>query len=265
MSSNLQMTIATAATDSRSKRLTSIKNSKVPALAGHFAATCLASVLGLFALVGPAQATLISLVDGTLAESTNAQTGVGIQQALSAEFNAVNGPMTFSGTVDPTQAGAGDYNIGMTVGNVYFLVHPGFTGTPGIDQGAFRFNNVNLGTSLVDPVSNGGNKNIGFTPDATAIDFEIVLNTVGSNYSFDVSIQQGLSSFMSTYSLAQSVFGAGGDIASFGAFHVGTSPSRGSLAYSGFTASVGVVPEPSIIALFGLGLLGLGFARRRKA
>ena len=26
----------------------------------------------------------------------------------------------------------------------------------------------------------------------------------------------------------------------------------------------GEVPEPSIIALFGLGLLGLGFARRRK-
>ena len=25
-----------------------------------------------------------------------------------------------------------------------------------------------------------------------------------------------------------------------------------------------VVPEPSIVALFGLGLLGLGFARRRK-
>lgn len=260
MSSNLQMTIATAATDSRSKRLTSIKNSKVPALAGHFAATCLASVLGLFALVGPAQATLISLVDGTLAESTNAQTGVGIQQALSAEFNAVNGPMTFSGTVDPTQAGVGDYNIGMTVGDVYFLVHPGSSG------GAFRFDTVNLGTSLVTPGSNGANKNIGFTPDATAIDFEIVLNTVGSNYSFDVSIQQGLSLFMSTYSLAQSVFGGGGNIASFGAFHVGTSsPSRGSLAYSGFTASVGVVPEPSIIALFVLGLVGLGFARRRKA
>jgi len=29
--------------------------------------------------------------------------------------------------------------------------------------------------------------------------------------------------------------------------------------------SITVVPEPSIIALFGLGLLGLGFARRRKA
>jgi hypothetical protein len=38
-------------------------------------------------------------------------------------------------------------------------------------------------------------------------------------------------------------------------------------AVAGFrtTITVGNVPEPSIIALFGLGLLGLGFARRRKA
>jgi hypothetical protein len=151
----------------------------------------------------------------------------------------------------------------MTVGNVYFLVHPGYTGTLGIDQGAFRFDSVNLANSLVSPGSNGGNKDIGFTPDATAIDFEIVLNTVGSNYSFDVSIQQGVSSFMSTYSLAQSVFGAGGDIASFGAFHNGFGAGLGEMDYSDFTASV--VPEPSIIALFGLGLVGLDFARRRQA
>ena len=30
-------------------------------------------------------------------------------------------------------------------------------------------------------------------------------------------------------------------------------------------ASLSKVPEPSIIALFGIGLLGLGFASRRKA
>ena len=35
--------------------------------------------------------------------------------------------------------------------------------------------------------------------------------------------------------------------------------------YAWIRTSITVVPEPSIIALFGLGLLGLGFARRKKA
>ena len=36
-------------------------------------------------------------------------------------------------------------------------------------------------------------------------------------------------------------------------------------SYAKIYASLAKVPEPSVIALFGIGLLGLGFATRRKA
>ena len=224
------------------------------------AAACLS-----LAAVSTGLASTVTLADGTLTESTNAQTGVGIQQALGPEFNASNGPMTFSGTIARTpgsSTGGGLYNLGMTVGNVYFLVHPGFP------NGAFRFDSVNLATSLVSPNSNGGNKSIGFTPDLSDIDFLVVLTGVGSNFSFDVTINQtGVGSFSNTYTLAQSVFGTGGSIASFGAFHNGLGSGFGAVNYSNFTASVAAVPLPAglpmiLVALFGLGIVARG---RKKA
>lgn len=207
-----------------------------------------------------AHATTVNLADGTLAESTGAQTGVGIQQALGSEFNAANGPMTFSGTIarsSGASVGGGAYNLGMTVGDIYFLVHPGYGG------GAFRFDSVNLATSLVSPHSNGGNKSIGFTPDASDIDFKVVLTGVGSNFSFDVSIiQTGVGSFMSTYVLAQNLFGTGGSITSFGAFHNGSGSGFGAVDYSNFTASVAPVPLPAGLPMFLVALVGLGVASR---
>jgi hypothetical protein len=35
-------------------------------------------------------------------------------------------------------------------------------------------------------------------------------------------------------------------------------------AFTGGTSNVSAVPEPSTIALFGLGLIGIGFAARRR-
>lgn len=52
-------------------------------------------------------------------------------------------------------------------------------------------------------------------------------------------------------------------------FDAGTGPNSGNLLLAkytspGVTLSASAVPEPSMIALFGLGLAGLGYARRRR-
>ena len=92
--------------------------------------------------------------------------------------------MTFSGTADPSATGASvgrAYNVGMTVGNVCFRVHPGFILT------------------------------------TAPIDYEVVLSGVGANYTVDVSIEQaGVGAFSDSYVLSQSIFGAGGAVSSFG-------------------------------------------------
>ncbi len=45
----------------------------------------------------------------------------------------------------------------------------------------------------------------------------------------------------------------------------GSGPSYGDAWFDNILVTDGTVPEPSIIALFGLGLVGIGFARRRRS
>ena len=199
----------------------------------------------------PVEAASATIADGTLANSANAQNAVGIFSALPAAFDIANGPLTFSGTLDVSNAGAGDYNIGLIIGTVYFLVHPGFGG------GAFRYDTFNVNNNLVSPFSLTSNINIGYTLDASPIDYSIVLTDAGSgNFGVSVDITQGAStSTITDFLLAATLFGTGGSVDSFGVMHNGTSPGRGPMDYSNVQATTAAVPLPASLAFL---LLGLG-------
>lgn len=224
------------------------------------------AIIAAGALADPAQAATVTIADGSLAGSVNAQNAEGVFTSLTSDFNIANGPLTFSGTLDPTSAGNGDYNFGMTVGTVYFLIHPGFGG------GAFRYDpfDVNNG-NRVSPFALTPNQSIGYTPDASATDFEIVLTDAGSgNFNVSVDITQGANaSSISDFLLAASLFGTGGDVSSFGVMHngipvSGSSNGRGPLAYANVTAMT-AVPLPATLPLFVFALAGFGYVARRRS
>lgn len=227
----------------------------------NFTKVMIAGALALTTIfaTGAAQAVTVTLADGVLAPSGSAPNGDGVQQTLGAAFDGTGGVMTFSGTLDNANLGGGGRNIGMTVGNVYFLVHPGFSGS------AFRYDAVNLGTGFVDAGAYTSNINIGYTVNATAVDIIVALTSSGTNYDFDVTINQaGVGSYMNSFTLAKSAFGFGGAIDSFGAFHNATSGTAAPLAYSGFSSSVAAVPLPAALPLLLAGLSGLGMVGRRR-
>ena len=199
----------------------------------------------------------IIIPDGVLAndpDSSGVSGGVSITQSISPSFDIADAPFAFSGTLDPSNASAnGDYGIGMTIGDLWFFFHPGFS------NGAFRIQS----DSLIEV----SNQDMGFAPTDAPVDFSIILSDAGSgNFGADVTITQGSNAYTpGTFVLAASKFGAGGSIDSFGVQHnrfLAAAPSPTTLAYSGVTASM-AVPEPSTLSIFALGVAGLLLPRRR--
>jgi hypothetical protein len=193
----------------------------------------------LLSIAGVTSAAVTTIPDDVLAESAGAQTGVGTHVTLDASFDVENSPVTISGTLDPSPTsniGPGAYNLGMTIGNVYFLLHPYYASTPG----AFRPDYVNLISSLVTPSGYGiGNISMGFIPDESPLYFLIVLTRNGpSIINSNVTISQGSNSFNQSFDFHESVFGSGGLVSSFGVFHNGAGPGFGVLGYSNVMAEL---------------------------
>ena len=144
-------------------------------------------------------------------------------------LNTGTGVSTSIGSGGDSYASSGDLAF---IGDQLFLSS---TGGAGGDKLVELDENTGMGTDI-------GDVGISFLY-GLATDNNIDLYGVAGTSVYDIDTGNGTATFLTSY-------GGQGLGAAFG---------------SAFFGESGAVPEPSIIALFGLGLLGIGFARRRKA
>jgi len=90
----------------------------------------------------------------------------------------------------------------------------------------------------------------GFTFDIDAVSYGSVV--IGPGSSIDFASGNGTATFVDSL----------GNVSSAGAFWSMSTQTIAGNTYTSWSASV---PEPATLAIFGIGLLGLGLARRRKA
>lgn len=172
-----------------------------------------------------------------------------VAQSQTQNLTAVGQDMTFTFNGLPAP-GAGGGTI---------LIAPGSGAIPGLDlSGAFPQEDENFQVTF-DGVSQGffscgGPSNNGSTPIAGAVDNSGNFNDCVFSLPFNLTGPQ-LGAFLADGSLTVGVL-FGDDVSTFG---------HNDEVVVSIRYESGAIPEPGMLALMGLGLAGLGAARRRKA
>ena len=165
--------------------------------------------------VGVARGEVVEIPNGTL-EVDKILGTPGVPHALAVlgpGFDISNEPLIFNATLDPSQTNGGVYGMGLVVGDLWFMFHPGFP------SGAFRIDMFTTTQTFAGPVAN--NQNMGFNPNGDPATFTVtVTQGGGQDYVVDVEITQNSDSYHpAPFSFAGSEFGENGVINQFGVAH----------------------------------------------